>query len=78
VHRTERPVPILLVKSIIFVVLACPDSGADRLGPILPFLIQFRTSGVKHGVCGGCCGFLGAACCSVRKPKPSKGRERGR
>ena len=26
----------------------------------------------------GCSGFLGAACCSVRKPKPSKERERGR
>jgi len=28
---------------------------------------------VKHSVCRSCSGFLGAACCSVRKPKPSKG-----
>jgi len=36
------------------------------------------TARVKHSVCScGCSGFLGAACCSVRKPKPPKERERG-
>jgi len=44
--------------------------------PSCLFLYSFHTAGVKHSVCRGCSGFLGAACCSVRKPKPSKGRLR--